>query len=101
SPSIRKRQGQSLKPVLPRICRAVACHYSQTARAVSSVVERLVYTERGGGSNPSPPMFLLPTCDLPFATSGEHLSISATAASTWIFVVSRSGMPLWVGSRRI
>ena len=28
--------------------------------AVSSVVERLVYTERVGGSNPSPPRFPLP-----------------------------------------
>jgi hypothetical protein len=26
-------------------------------RAVSSVVERLVYTERVGGSKPSPPIF--------------------------------------------
>jgi hypothetical protein len=30
-------------------------HYSQTIRAVSSVVEHLVYTERVGGSKPSPP----------------------------------------------
>ena len=28
---------------------------SHRGRAVSSVVERLVYTERVGGSNPSPP----------------------------------------------
>ena len=36
-------------------------------RAVSSVVERLVYTERVGGSNPSPPRFRLPIADLRFA----------------------------------
>jgi hypothetical protein len=32
------------------------CRYSRTIRAVSSVVEHLVYTERVGGSNPSPPI---------------------------------------------
>ena len=34
--------------------------------AVSSVVERLVYTERVGGSNPSPPIlyFRFPVCGL-------------------------------------
>ena len=47
-------QGQSLH-AWPKICGAVACHYSLTFGAVSSVVERLVYTERVGGSNPSPP----------------------------------------------
>ena len=43
------------------------------ARAVSSVVERLVYTERVGGSNPSPPI-LLSTFDLRVAiqTSRKH-----------------------------
>src|ERR1043166_7719522 len=30
-------------------------------RAVSSVVERLVYTERVGGSNPSPPILSVPS----------------------------------------
>ena len=40
-----------------RICRRHACHYSQRSGAVSSVVERLVYTERVGGSKPSPPIF--------------------------------------------
>src|SRR5262245_32316415 len=40
---------------MARICRRHACHYSQTTGAVSSVVERLVYTERVGGSKPSPP----------------------------------------------
>ena len=39
-------------------------------RAVSSVVERLVYTERVGGSKPSPPSlhFRFSVCDLRFAT---------------------------------
>ena len=36
-------------------------------RAVSSVVERLVYTERVGGSKPSPPISALPIADLRFA----------------------------------
>ncbi len=34
---------------------ATLSHYSRTIRAVSSVVEHLVYTERVGGSSPSPP----------------------------------------------
>ena len=33
-------------------------------RAVSSVVERLVYTERVGGSNPSPPILLFSISEL-------------------------------------
>src|SRR5437868_454899 len=42
-----------------QICRRHACHYSQTTpRAVSSVVEHLVYTERVGGSKPSPPSLI-------------------------------------------
>ena len=38
---------------------------SNSFRAVSSVVERLVYTERVGGSNPSPPIlhFRFAICD--------------------------------------
>ncbi len=38
----------------------VTSHYSlftSFSRAVSSVVEHLVYTERVGGSKPSPPIF--------------------------------------------
>ncbi len=51
-------------------------------RAVSSVVERLVYTERVGGSKPSPPSFSLSG----YLTDPEMInpsqeSISATAAS--------------------
>jgi hypothetical protein len=44
--------------------------------AVSSVVERLVYTERVGGSNPSPPSFQLPIVDLRLRlnTSRKHMS---------------------------
>ena len=40
------------------------------------MVERLVYTERVGGSNPSPPRFPLRIADLRLAieTSREHLS---------------------------
>ncbi len=48
----------------PRICRRHACHYNQTIGAVSSVVERLVYTERVGGSNPSPPIVRFPIFNL-------------------------------------
>jgi hypothetical protein len=46
-----------------RICARHARHYSQTiAGAVSSVVEHLVYTERVGGSKPSPPSFSIVDC---------------------------------------
>src|ERR1043166_10330225 len=60
-----------------------------SSRAVSSVVERLVYTERVGGSNPSPPSFPLLIADwkawpslrvrrrrFAIGSSGEHLSDS-------------------------
>ena len=76
------------------VCSADACHYSQTTRAVSSVVERLVYTERVGGSKPSPPRF--PIADLRFAidTSGEHMSdggfdMDLCCVEKWDAVVNR------------
>src|SRR5207248_2429280 len=54
-----------------QICRRHACHYSQTTpRAVSSVVEHLVYTERVGGSKPSPPSFL----KAKWIVIGDHFS---------------------------
>ena len=37
------------------LCRNTKRRFPEEKRAVSSVVERLVYTERVGGSNPSPP----------------------------------------------
>ena len=56
--NLMRWQAQLLRHVPATICSAVSCHYSHTFRAVSSVVERLVYTERVGGSKPSPPRFL-------------------------------------------
>jgi hypothetical protein len=58
---------------------AVSARFSEVNRAVSSVVERLVYTERVGGSNPSPPSFQiadcrLPICNLRLDTSRKHMS---------------------------
>src|SRR4030095_14923464 len=53
-----------LSPSLKRACHAVAL---AEAGAVSSAVERLLFPGRGGGSNPSPPSFLLPVEDLGFA----------------------------------
>ena len=45
---------------MPRLTdqRSLITYHSLRFRAVSSVVERLVYTERVGGSKPSPPRFL-------------------------------------------
>src|SRR6476619_170863 len=65
-------------------------------RAVSSVVERLVYTERVGGSKPSPPIlhFRSSVCDLRLNSSRQHLSdgcfdMDLCCVQKWNAVVGR------------
>ena len=62
--------------------------------AVSSVVERLVYTERVGGSNPSPPILHFSIFDLRLNSSRKHMSdggfdMDLCCVEKWDAVVNR------------
>ena len=67
-----------------------------TTGAVSSVVERLVYTERVGGSKPSPPIlhFRFSVGDLRLNSSRKHVSngsfdVDPCCVEKWDAVVNR------------
>src|SRR6476646_8649493 len=73
----------------------ITYHFSAN-RAVSSVVERLVYTERVGGSKPSPPTlhFRSSVGDLRLNSSGQHLcdgcfDMNLCCIEKWDAVVNR------------